>query len=220
MTHHTRMPRRQALALSGLPVLALAAACSDERPSPTGTASQQADGRASEGTATATTPGQGTDLNAEREDPQVVPSSTPADGESFEAAADVHLTVPAVLQHASTQNGQTRWLYYNDDHDLGLLDVVVNPFTWDNAAEEADNQWQAYLGDTSSTSALVQVSWPGASDAWTWTWNQAGDLSIFDTSLTGAVNLSGVSLILTTEGGQDLRITAYAPAGTLKESAL
>lgn len=221
MTHpHTRTTRRGALALGvGLPILALAAACRNENPSPTGTASQQTSGQAADGSATAKPSGQGVDLGAEREDPQVVPSFASTEGEAFEAAANVHLTVPAVLRHASTQNGQTRWLYYKDDNDFGLLDVVVNPFTWENAAEEADDQWQEYLADTSSTSALVQVSWSGASDAWSWTWNQPGDRSVFDSSLTGAVNLSGVSLILTTEGGQDLRVTAYAPVGTLKDSA-
>lgn len=218
---HTRTTRRCALVLGvGLPILALAAACRDEDPSPTGAASQQTSGRATDGgSATATSSGQGVDLGAEREDPQVVPSSASTEGKAFEAAADVHLTVPAVLRHASTQNGQTRWLYYKDDNDFGLLDVVVNPFTWENAAEEADDQWQDYLADTTSTSALVQVSWSGASDAWSWTWNQSGDRRVFDSSLTGAVNLSGVSLILTTEGGQDLRVTAYAPVGTLQESA-
>ncbi|QPL05008.1 MULTISPECIES: hypothetical protein [Actinomyces] len=172
---HTRTTRRHVLALgAGLPILALAAACSKESPSPAESASQQASAQATGSAVTPTSSGQGVDLGAEREDPQVVPSSASTKGEAFEAAADVHLTVPAVLRHASTQNGQTRWLYYKDDNDFGLLDVVVNPFTWENAAEEADDQWQEYLADTTSTSALVQVSWSGASDLTFDTWCGAG----------------------------------------------
>ncbi|MCL3777082.1 MULTISPECIES: hypothetical protein [unclassified Actinomyces] len=217
MAHsHAVLSRRRAAALAAAaPVLALAAACGDDTPSPTGTASGQAVQEASAGTSSAVTP----DLDAEREDPQLVPSPAPTDGETFEAAADVHLTVPSALTHTTTKDGQTRWLYYVSDEDCGMLDVVAAPFFWGTAAEEADDQWQAYVDDTDSASALVQVEWPGAADAWSWTWEQVADRAVFDGSLSGVVNVSGVSVILTTEGGQDLRVTAYAPAGALEGSA-
>lgn len=146
----------------------------------------------------------------------VTPSPASFDGTVVEVADGVSMTIPSVMGDLKDWGpNRVKAVYHTTAEDLGMIDVDTATFDFDTVNLQARSEWQAYAKDDASPSELVQVSWPGAVDAYAFTWSQSADLSVFEPGLSGSVQVDGAALLLRTESGQDVYLAAYAAAGEL-----